>query len=123
MKRLSTFITIASGIFFTSLSHAHAFPENSSPHVGASIQASPGQVRIWFDADLEPLFDKLVVKNERGAVVSKGEARVDAKNPALLEVSLPPALPPGHYHVYWHVNSRDGHRTQGDYVFTVQPAR
>ncbi|MDE2155590.1 MAG: copper resistance protein CopC [Xanthomonadaceae bacterium] len=123
MKRLAAFVIAASGAFSAGLTLAHAFPVNSMPHVGASIKASPGRVKIWFDADLEPLFDKLLVKDAQGQVVSQGTAQVDARDPALLEVRLPPALPPGPYHVYWQVNSRDGHRTQGDFTFTVQPAR
>lgn len=97
---------------------AHAFPERSEPAVGATIASAPGTVKIWFNSDLEPLFDKLVVKNAAGKVVSEGEAKVDANHRGLLEVGLSP-LPPGTYHVYWHVTSKDGHRTEGDFTFTV----
>jgi methionine-rich copper-binding protein CopC len=37
----------------------------------------------------------------------------------LLEVSLP-SLPTGNYHVFWSVVARDGHRTEGDYTFTIK---
>src|SRR6185437_10851955 len=66
----------------------------------------------------QPLFDKMVVKNAAGKVVSRGEAKVDPDDRSLLEVGLAP-LPPGTYHVYWHVTSKDGHRTEGDFSFTV----
>lgn len=114
---------IALGMGCSGLSRAHAFPENSSPHVGASVQASPKQVKIWFNADLEPLFNTLQVKDAQGQVVSTGEAHVDAQHPALLEVSLRPALVSGNYHVYWHVTARDGHHTEGDFAFTVRPVK
>jgi len=97
---------------------AHAFPKHSDPAVGATINSAPNAVKIWFNSDLEPLFDKLVVKNAAGKVVSRGEARVDPDDRSLLEVGLAP-LPPGTYHVYWHVTSKDGHRTEGDFSFTV----
>ncbi len=97
---------------------AHAFPVRSQPRVGATGATAPETVRIWFNGDLEPLFDRLVVKDPAGKVVSRGNARVDAKDPTLLEVALDP-LPPGSYHVYWHVTARDGHSTEGDYTFTV----
>lgn len=97
---------------------AHAFPEHSQPAVGATIASAPSLVRIWFNSDLEPLFDKLVVKDAAGKVVSQGTAKVDANNRGLLEVGLAP-LPPGTYHVYWHVTSKDGHQTEGDFSFTV----
>lgn len=121
MKWLVATACAVLGMSLPSLAFAHAFPENSSPHVGASVQVSPPQVEIWFNADLEPLFDQLVVKDAHGKVVSVGDATVDAKNPALLTVHLQPALPPGQYHVYWHVTARDGHRTVGDFVFSVGP--
>jgi methionine-rich copper-binding protein CopC len=34
-------------------------------------------------------------------------------------VSLPP-LPPATYRVIWSVVARDGHRTEGDYAFTIK---
>ena len=97
---------------------AHAFPQRSEPAVGATIASAPSAVKIWFNSDLEPLFDKLVVKNAAGNVVSRGKAKVDAGDRSLLEVGLAP-LRPGKYHVYWHVTSKDGHHTEGDFSFTV----
>lgn len=97
---------------------AHAFPKRSEPAVGATLASAPSMVKIWFNSDLEPLFDKLVVKDGAGAVVSRGNAKVDANHRSLLEVALAP-LPPGTYHVYWHVSSKDGHHTEGDFSFTV----
>lgn len=98
---------------------AHAFPQHSQPSVGATIAESPPIVKIWFNSYLEPLFNKLVVKNAAGQIVSQGKAKVDPKNRALLEVTLPP-LSPGQYHVYWRVTSKDGHPTEGDFTFTIK---
>lgn len=97
---------------------AHAFPQRSEPAVGATITSAPSTVKVWFNSNLEPLFDKLVVRNVAGNVVSRGKAKVDANDRSLLEVGLAP-LPPGTYHVYWHVTSKDGHHTEGDFSFTV----
>jgi methionine-rich copper-binding protein CopC len=97
---------------------AHAFPKRSEPAVGAAVARAPGMVKVWFNSNLEPLFDKLVVKDAAGKVVSQGEAKVDAHDRTLLEVDLAP-LPSGTYHVFWHVTSKDGHHTEGDFRFTV----
>lgn len=99
---------------------AHAFPKNSSPHVGASVAASPKQVKVWFEGELEPVFSTLVVKNASGTQVSTGNGQVDPKNDALLETALPQALPAGTYTVYWSVIARDGHHTEGHFAFTVK---
>lgn len=97
---------------------AHAFPKRSAPAVGATVERAPNAVKIWFNSKLEPLFDKLVVKDAAGKVVSQGKAKVDTNDRSLLEVGLAP-LPPGTYHVYWHVTSKDGHHTEGDFSFMV----
>ncbi len=101
------------------LSWAHAFPDQSDPKVGSTIDSSPGLVRIWFDSDLESAFSKIVVRNSDNKVVDKQDSRIDAGNPKLLEVSLP-TLPPGRYRVLWEVVARDGHRTNGDFTFKVK---
>lgn len=98
---------------------AHAFPQRSEPRVGATLDRAPPMARIWFNSYLEPLFNKLVVKDAAGKDVSVGKARVDPHDRALLEVKLAP-LVAGKYHVYWHVTSKDGHQTEGDFTFTIK---
>jgi methionine-rich copper-binding protein CopC len=99
-------------------SWAHAFPDHAEPQVGAVITISPAFVRIWFDGVLEPLFSTLHVRNTSGQQVDRGDGHVDESDKTLLEGSLP-NLPPGTYRVFWSVVARDGHRTQGDYTFTL----
>ncbi|HLI16643.1 MAG TPA: copper resistance protein CopC [Rhodanobacteraceae bacterium] len=102
------------------LASAHAFPDNSSPHVGATVDTAPRQVKVWFDGEIEPVFSSLIVKNAAGKQVSAGKGNVDAKNHALLQTALPTALPPGKYEVYWSVIAHDGHHTEGHFAFTVK---
>lgn len=101
------------------VSRGHAFPDHSDPRVGAAIPGSPSAVRIWFDSELEPAFSTMMVHNSHHDMVDKRDSRVDPADPKLLEVSVPP-LPQGTYHVFWSVVARDGHRTSGDYSFTVK---
>lgn len=98
---------------------AHAFPDNSSPHVGASVSPAPKQVKIWFNADIEPLFSTLIVKDSNGDQVSIGKGAIPSGQTALLVTQLKP-LPPGLYAVYWSVIARDGHHTEGRWYFTVK---
>lgn len=104
---------------FPPSSWAHAFPDHSDPKVGATLNSSPSLVRIWFDSDLEPAFSKITVRNADDKAVDKGDSRVDAADPKLLQVNLP-TLPPGKYRVIWSVVARDGHRTNGDFTFKVK---
>ncbi|MFD2273813.1 copper resistance protein CopC [Undibacterium arcticum] len=95
---------------------AHTFPERAEPRVGAVIDSSPSQVRIWFDGQIEPAFSTLRVLDGQGRQVNQEAGQVDPAQPRLLEARLPP-LSPGAYHVFWRVIARDGHVTEGDYVF------
>jgi methionine-rich copper-binding protein CopC len=122
MPATVSLIAVVSLVFlcgFPVLSWAHAFPDHSDPKVGATLNSSPTMVRIWFDSDLEPSLSKITVHNANDKTVDKGDSRVDATDPKLLEVSVP-TLPPGQYRVIWHVVSKDGHRTNGDFTFKVK---
>jgi len=98
---------------------SHALPVRASPGAGATLTASPAKISITFDDLLEPVFSTLRVEDAQGKEVAKGAAAPNRPDAAVLEIALP-ALSPGTYHVFWSVVARDGHRTIGDYKFTVQ---
>ena len=101
-------------------SFSHAYLDHADPKVGSTVSAAPSIVRIWFDSDLEPVFSMIMVHAAKdNTMVDKGDARVDPSDPTLLEVSVP-ALPPGSYIVIWSVVARDGHRTSGNFTFTIK---
>lgn len=99
---------------------AHAFPDQSSPAVGATVATSPPVVKVWFDGQLEPVFSTLLVKNAAGQQVSAGKGDVSAKDHALLQTTLPANLPAGTYTVYWSAAAHDGHHTEGHFTFSVK---
>ncbi len=98
---------------------SHALPTRAEPGVGMTAKIPPPHVHIWFDDPLEPNSCTLRVYDGRGECVDNKDCRVNPLNAKLLEVSLP-SLPPGTYRVVWSVVSRDGHKTQGDYTFTIK---
>lgn len=100
--------------------YAHAFPDNSSPHVGATLTTAPKTVKVWFDGEIAPAFSTLIVKDPAGKQVSLGRGEVSKSDNTLLETQLPAKLPPGKYWVYWSVIANDGHHTEGRFPFTVQ---
>jgi len=97
----------------------HAYPDHADPKVGATIKASPDRVSIWFDSELEPDFSTIMVHNSENTMVDNRDGRVNPSDATLLEVSVP-RLPPGRYRVIWSVVARDGHRTAGDYIFSIK---
>jgi len=112
-------IAAAACLAWTAAAAAHAFPQQEEPAVGSVVHEAPASVRIWFNAKLEPLFSNVVVKDAQGKEVS-GDSHVDPDSLSMIEAPLQP-IGAGQYHVYWRVVARDGHRTEGDYVFTVKP--
>ena len=98
---------------------AHAFPERFEPRVGATIRAAPTRVQVWFNGDLEPTFSTITVTDATGQRVDRGDPQVDSQNRRLLRVTLL-TLSPGVYRVTWRVLAVDGHRTEGDYTFTLK---
>jgi len=105
---------------FASSALAHAFLDHDERRVGSTVHASPPELRLSFTQELEPAFSTVVVEDEKGTRVDKGDVRVDANDATLLRVSLNP-LPPGAYKVIWRVVSVDTHPTEGDFTFQVAP--
>ncbi len=126
-SRLHTLSRNAAQILFLFLfflmpvaAQGHATPDHSDPKSGSTVSVAPTSVRIWFDSALEPVFSSIMVHAAKdGTMVDKGDGHVDSSDPTLLEVTVPP-LPPGDYKVYWSVVARDGHRTSGNYTFTIK---
>ncbi len=119
LRTISAILLILNICGMPGISFGHAFPDHSDPRVGATLSASPVGVYIWFDGDLEPAFSKIAVQDATGKKVDQGNGRVNPSNSTLLEIGVQP-LPAGNYRVIWNVVSRDGHRTNGDYTFTVK---
>jgi methionine-rich copper-binding protein CopC len=94
---------------------AHATLERTSPPVGGSVSASPGEVRIWFSEAIEPRFSGAEVTGPAGRV--GGRASVSG-NQLVIGV---PRLAPGSYRVNWHVISVDTHKMEGSFTFEVKP--
>ncbi len=106
-------------LFPPNAARAHAQLERADPKVGSTVAGSPGQVRIWFDSDLDPASSSIAVRAQDGGRVDEGAARVDPSDPKLLGVAVPP-LVPGTYQVAWSVTATDGHHSSGHYRFTVK---
>ncbi|WP_229776173.1 copper resistance protein CopC [Alicyclobacillus cellulosilyticus] len=102
---------------------AHAYVVKSSPAANQVLTAAPHEVKVWFDEPVQPVFDALVVLDQRGRRVDRHDARLDPHNHALLVCTLADGLGPGTYTVDWRVISDDGHPVQGVIPFAVGAGR
>lgn len=113
-------VALASSALGASDALAHAFLDHARPAVGSTVHGSPPQLKLWFTQQLEPAFSTVQVLDRSGKRVDKADAKVDASDATVLQLSLPP-LAPGTYRVTWRVLSVDTHVTEGDFTFDVAP--
>jgi len=121
MRRFTVFTMLFAVILAapTGAARAHAFPEHQVPGAGAELDNPPGVVIIRFDRAVESAFSTLRVEDAAGKRVDANDSHAVRGRNDTLEVTLKP-LVNGRYHVFWTAVARDGHRTQGDYTFTVR---
>ena len=100
--------------------HAHAFVDHAEPPVGGKVKQIPHMVRIWFTESIQPPLSVIKVFDAAQKQVDKKDTHSDARDKALLKVSIP-SLGPGTYKVIWRVTSVDDHVTNGDFTFRVAP--
>lgn len=115
MRFVFAVIAAAAVALAPALAEAHAHLDHASPAVGATVQAPPHDVTIWFTQNLEPAFSTVAVTDASGAPVDAGKPQISAN---VMKVAVKP-LSAGTYHVHWHAVSVDTHTTQGDFTFTV----
>ena len=99
--------------------HAHARLVKSDPSARATIARAPEAVRLWFNERLEPAYSSASVWSAAGAELGREPAAVDATDPKLLKLRLPP-LAPGRYQVRYRVLSVDGHVVEDSFFFTLK---
>jgi copper resistance protein C len=104
---------------FVGLAWGHVFPDHQSPGAGSVLSASPQIVQIWFDGVIEPIFSTIKVEDAEGHEIAKGAVAPGQSDPTQLQASLP-TLSPGIYQVKWSIVARDGHRTEGQYIFIIK---
>lgn len=105
------------------LALGHAALVKSDPARRASLSKPPQVLRLWFNERLEPAYATVTLSRDGHGPVATPPARVDAADPKLLVLELPP-LEPGAYTVKYRVLSVDGHTVDQAYGFSVKaPAR
>jgi len=97
---------------------AHSHPVSMLPAADSTVSA-PAKVDIHFSEGLEPKFSSITVTNAGGHVINKETSKLADGDNKFLSVPLP-ELGPGVYTVNWVAVAVDGHRSSGEYKFTVK---
>lgn len=116
--RVKTMVIALVSAAWQPMAWGHAFLDHGEPGVGAELTASPRQIVLHFDSELELSFSEFVLEDASGHEIKRSETQGDSSDPAQLSMTCPP-LGPGTYRVRWSVVARDGHRTEGDYTFVL----
>lgn len=95
-------------------------PAAADPDRRGATFSFPQTLTLSFSEGIEPAFSGVTVTGPQQHAVATGKLTRSADNPAEVTLPLAEALPPGEYTVAWHVVSVDGHKTKGQYTFSVK---
>jgi methionine-rich copper-binding protein CopC len=123
---MSNFIRIVSvasvlSVAVASQAFAHAHLQSATPAMDSTVKASPAELDLKFSEGLNIKFSGIAVTGPDGKDVKTGDAKLSAGDDTMLVVPVSGTLPAGVYTVKWHALSTDGHKTNGNYSFTVKP--
>jgi len=107
-------------VSFTAMAHAHAHLHSAVPAADSTIASVPAEIDLTFNEELNLKFTGIKVVGPDGTEVKVDSAMLmDGDKSFMAMLAGKPG--PGTYQVFWHALSRDGHKTQGSYKFTVKP--
>lgn len=100
---------------------AHAHLKQAAPADKAVVATAPASVTASFSEGLEPAFSSLTLLDAAGKPAATAKAAPAPGDDKTLVLPVPKDLPAGAYTVKWQALSKDGHKTDGAWTFTVKP--
>ncbi|MTH48357.1 CopC domain-containing protein YobA [Intestinirhabdus alba] len=99
---------------------AHAHLTHQYPAANAAMSTSPQALTLNFSEGIEPGFSGATLSGPNQEKIKTHPAKRNEQDKTQMIIPLGEPLKPGSYTVEWHVVSVDGHKTKGQYVFSVQ---
>lgn len=118
-RKLSAVAVLFLGMSFQQ-AFAHAHLKDQLPAEGAAIEQAPESITLNFSEGIEINFTKVKVTGPNNTEVKTGKAALDSANDTKVIIPIEGKLVAGKYDVNWSVVSVDGHKTKGEYSFTVK---
>jgi methionine-rich copper-binding protein CopC len=100
------------------LAIAHASLVDSFPAKGQTVTGSPSEIHITFNEHVEARYCRIKLVSNAGKNFDADRPAADKANPNAI-VAAVPVLKPGTYSARWTAVGGDGHKTHGDFSFTV----
>lgn len=120
VSRLCSALVLVGGILAAPAVFAHAHLKHQYPAANANVDAAPQALTLNFSEGIEPKFSGVKITGAKQQDVKTGPVKRNEKDKTQLIVPIEQALTPGEYTVDWHVVSVDGHKTTGNYHFSVR---
>lgn len=118
-RKLSAVAVLFLGMSFQQ-AFAHAHLKDQLPAEGAALEQAPEAITLNFSEGIEVNFTKVNVTDANKQVIKMGKAALDPSNNTKVIIPVESKLAAGKYDVQWSVVSVDGHKTKGNYSFTVK---
>ncbi|HHR6036764.1 TPA: copper homeostasis periplasmic binding protein CopC [Providencia alcalifaciens] len=118
-RKLSAVAVLFLGMSFQQ-AFAHAHLKDQLPAEGAALEQAPKAITLNFSEGIEVNFTKVNVTDENKQTIKTGKAALDPSNNTKVIIPVESKLAAGKYDVQWSVVSVDGHKTKGNYSFTVK---
>lgn len=104
---------------------AHLKVEKTLPETGATVEAAPKELRVWFSQNPTLPISGLSLEGPNGKVelgkVAAGQT--DGKADRSLMAEITGTLAPGKYTASWKTSGNDGHIMTGTFEFTLKADR
>ena len=100
------------------LAMAHALLVDSFPAKGQVTAGSPAEIHITFNEHVEARLCRIKLVSGDGKNFDADRPAADKANPNAIVAAIP-VLKPGTYSARWTAVGSDGHKTHGDFSFTV----
>ncbi|UHL65239.1 copper homeostasis periplasmic binding protein CopC [Paralcaligenes sp. KSB-10] len=99
---------------------AHAHLKSEVPAAKSVVSAAPSVIKLKFSEGVEPKFSGVSISGPKNVPVKLSQPTVDPQDNSRLLISVQGPMPAGQYRVNWHAVSVDGHKTKGDYSFSLK---
>jgi Uncharacterized protein, homolog of Cu resistance protein CopC len=109
-----------SAMLTTASAFAHAHLQQQIPAADSTVSVSPQALTLTFSEGVELSFSGVTLSGPQNKPVATGKLARSDGNKAQLTLPLNEPLVAGEYTVEWHVVSVDGHKTKGQYHFSVK---
>ena len=119
-KLIAALIGLTSIAAMSTAALAHPKMTSSTPADNAMVAASPTEIRIVFNENLEQSLSGGDVLNKAGKKIETGKAVTDPADKKQLVIPIVGQLANDTYTVDWHAVAADSHRIKGKYTFTVK---